>query len=623
MDVIPEKRSYAPGEKARLQVRLPFREATALVSVEADGVIDTFVQPLSRYKPYIDLPVKAEWGPNVFVSVLAVRGRVQPVKWTSFFDWGWREPMAWFKEWWNPTLPTAMVDLAKPAYKVGLAALDVGIDGFRLKVDVAPEKADYRPRDTAKVRVKVTQPDGKPVPAGTEVALAAVDQALLELRPNESWKLLEAMLPRRGYEVQTATAQSQVIGKRHFGKKAVPPGGGGGRAPARELFDTLLLWNPRVVLDGSGSATVTVPINDSLSEFKVVAVAAAGTSLFGTGSGSFRTRQDLQMISGLPPLVREKDRFAALLTLRNGTAKPMTVHPQRQGGRQDPGSQGRQARSRGRRRSRLERRSPRQRHRPRLGVRSRRQRQRRQGPPEDHPTGRACRAGDGAAGQLRPHRRQARIAGGPGRQRPARPRRHRSRPLPAHFHAAARVEALLRGIPLRLPGAENLRRHRPQRREALAAGGRSSAHLPGRQRAGPLFSRRPARQPQPHRLPAGRQPGRRLCNPAGHRRAHGERPAGLRRGSHQTRALGAHQRPDGKETQRPGSPHAPRPQAPGRHHQPRPGAAHAPAHGRPHRLGSGRQAPHRTARPRPASGRRRAGNPQSPELPGRAPGLHH
>lgn len=80
MDVIPEKRSYAPGEKARLQVRLPFREATALVSVEADGVIDTFVQPLSRYKPYIDLPVKAEWGPNVFVSVLAVRGRVQPVK---------------------------------------------------------------------------------------------------------------------------------------------------------------------------------------------------------------------------------------------------------------------------------------------------------------------------------------------------------------------------------------------------------------------------------------------------------------------------------------------------------------------------------------------------------------
>ena len=41
----------------------------------------------------------------------------------------------------------------------------------------------------------MTQADGKPAPAGTEVAFAAVDQALLELRPNESWDLLDAMLP--------------------------------------------------------------------------------------------------------------------------------------------------------------------------------------------------------------------------------------------------------------------------------------------------------------------------------------------------------------------------------------------------------------------------------------------
>ena len=325
IDVIPEKRSYAPGETARLQIRTPFREATALVAVEAGGIVDTSVVPLSRFKPVIELPVKGEWGPNAFISVLAVRGRIEPLKWYSFFSWGWREPLAWFREWWNPAQPAAMVDLAKPAYKFGLAAIDVGIDAFKLKVEVSPEKADYRPRESAQVRVKVTQPDGKPVPAGTEVAFAAVDQALLELRPNESWKLLDAMLPKRAYQVETATAQSQVIGKRHYGKKAVPPGGGGGRAPARELFDTLLLWNPRVALDANGSAVINVPLNDSLTEFKLVAVADAGVGFFGTGSGSLRTKQDLQLISGLPPLVREKDRYSALLTVRNGTAKPMTV----------------------------------------------------------------------------------------------------------------------------------------------------------------------------------------------------------------------------------------------------------------------------------------------------------
>lgn len=325
IDVIPEKKSYAPGETARFQVRTPFREATALISVEAGGIIDTFVQPLSRFKPTVEIPVKAEWGPNVFVSVLAVRGRVEPLKWYSFFQWGWREPVSWFKEWWNPEQPTAMVDLAKPAYRLGLAEIAVGTDGFKLKVDISTDKTDYRPREEATVKIRVTTPDGKPAPAGTEVAFAAVDQALLELRPNDSWKLLDAMLQKRGYEVETATAQSMVIGKRHFGKKALPPGGGGGRGPARELFDTLLKWQPRVVLDASGSATLKVTMNDSLSEFKLVGVATSGVGLFGTGSSSVKTRQDLQIISGLPPLVREGDSFKAMLTLRNGTARQMVV----------------------------------------------------------------------------------------------------------------------------------------------------------------------------------------------------------------------------------------------------------------------------------------------------------
>lgn len=326
IDVIPEKRVYKPGETARFQVRTPFREATALIAIEAGGIIETAVRPLSRFDPVVELTVKPDWGPNVFVSVLAVRGRVEPLKWQSFFAWGWREPKAWLHEWWNPEQPTTMVDLAKPAYRLGLAEIGVGTDGFRLQPEVIPDKSSYRPREEAVVRIKVTQPDGKPAPAGSEVAFAAVDQALLELRPNNSWNLLDALLQKRGYEVDTATAQSQVIGKRHFGKKAVPPGGGGGRGPAREVFDTLLAWYPRVKLDATGSATIRVPFNDSLTEFKLVAVATSGPSLFGTGSAAVRTRQDLQMISGLPPLVREKDSLQALVTLRNGTNRAMAVN---------------------------------------------------------------------------------------------------------------------------------------------------------------------------------------------------------------------------------------------------------------------------------------------------------
>ena len=67
-----------------------------------------------------------------------------------------------------------------------------------------------------------------------------MDEALLELAPNPSWELLDAMMGERGLEVWTSTAQMQVVGKRHYGRKAVPHGGGGGRERARESFDTLL-----------------------------------------------------------------------------------------------------------------------------------------------------------------------------------------------------------------------------------------------------------------------------------------------------------------------------------------------------------------------------------------------
>ncbi len=331
MDVIPEQRNYEPGQTARFQVRSPFRHATALVAIERNGIIETRTVELNGKDPTISLEVKAEWGPNVFVSVLAVRGRVHDVPWYSFFTWGWRSPTEWWKAFNDDgrdyQAPTAMVDLSKPAFKYGIAEIEVGTASHQLKVTVQPDKARYPIRATSQVRVKVSLPNGQPVPAGTEVALAAVDEALLELSPNDSWDLLGAMVRHRGYGVDTATAQMQIIGKRHFGKKAAPPGGGGGQFPTRELFDTLLLWNPRVVLDAKGEALVQVPLNDSLTSFRIVVIADAvqggNAGLFGTGRASIAATQDLQIVSGVPPLVREGDRYRAMFTLRNTTAQSM------------------------------------------------------------------------------------------------------------------------------------------------------------------------------------------------------------------------------------------------------------------------------------------------------------
>jgi uncharacterized protein YfaS (alpha-2-macroglobulin family) len=328
IDLLPEKKSYQPGETAKFQVRMPFRFATALVAVEREGIIETEVVKLNGQDPTIQLKIKDGWGPNVYVSVLALRGRLREVPWYSFFTWGFKAPREWWTSFWYEgreyVAPTALVDLSKPAFRLGVAEIRVGTKAHQLDVSVKADKESYAVRSQAKVTIQVKLPNGQPA-ANAEVALAAVDQALLELMPNTSWNLLDAMLQRRSWGVETSTAQMEIIGRRHYGRKAVPAGGGGGRSGARELLETLLLWNPAVKLDAHGQAVVMVPLNDALTTFRIVAVADASTGLFGTGSTSIRATQDLQIISGLPPLVREDDQFRAQLTLRNTTKQAMTV----------------------------------------------------------------------------------------------------------------------------------------------------------------------------------------------------------------------------------------------------------------------------------------------------------
>ena len=333
IDVLPEKRNYKPGEMARFEVRMPFREATALVTVEREGVLYSNVVSISAKSPFVEIPVAQGYGPNTYVSVMVVRGRIDPES-TGRFSW-LRRLINRIGVFFGlvkklppeiDTHPTALVDLTKPAFKLGIARIRVGWDAYELKVKVEPEKPVYKIRDRAVVKIHVTDAAGKPA-ANAEIALAAVDEGLLSLAAPTSWNLLEAMMERRPEEVTTSTAQSQVIGKRHFGKKSAAPGGGGGGegANARELFDTLLLWKPVVQLDANGDARVEVPLNDSLTAFRIAAIAHAGDMQFGSATATIRTTQEVMLFAGLPPFVREGDQFAAMVTVRNGGARPLTL----------------------------------------------------------------------------------------------------------------------------------------------------------------------------------------------------------------------------------------------------------------------------------------------------------
>lgn len=328
IDIIAARKSWQPGEVAEFQVRMPFRRATALVAIEREGVLETLVVKLQASDPVIRIPVKPEWGPNAYLSVLAVRGRVYDVPWRSFLDWGYEDPGLWWamhEEGRGGTpQPTTLVDLARPTYRFGLTPFQVDDQADVLDVNVATENTVYAPGQTVPVAVQVNLPDGTPA-AGATIAFAAVDQALLELSGNTTWAVLQAMRQPHDYGVETATAQSQVVGRRHFGRKALPAGGGGGKSPTRELLDTLLAWYPDIQLDEQGRATIPLKLNDAITEFTLVAMADYGANRFGTGQNRLRSVRDLQIISGLPALVRDGDTWQAQVTVRNASARAMQV----------------------------------------------------------------------------------------------------------------------------------------------------------------------------------------------------------------------------------------------------------------------------------------------------------
>lgn len=304
IDLIPEKSQYEPGENAKLVLRSPYQNSTVLVTIEREGILDSFVTEVRRDQPVIEVPLKGNYAPNVFISAIAIRGRVGEPK------------------------PTAILDLAKPGLKMGMIELKVGWKAHELKVTVKSDRTKYHTKDKVQVAIQVRTPSGGIPPAGSEVVVAAVDEALLRLKENTSWKILRAMMGNRSLAVSTSSGQNQVIGRRHFGSKAKNPGGDGGEIGAhdvRDLFEPVVFWDPKVKLDASGEAKVTVPLNDSITSFRIVAVATSGKDLFGDGSTTVQSTKDLIIYSGFAPLVRDGDQIKNAFTIRNTTDKPMKV----------------------------------------------------------------------------------------------------------------------------------------------------------------------------------------------------------------------------------------------------------------------------------------------------------
>ena len=111
IDLVPEKKTLAPGDTARILVKSPWETATILLTKEREGIRSRKVIPLASTQAMLEVPITEDDVPNVFVSVVLIKGRTEAFSTKDLTDPG------------------------KPSFRVGYAELKVEQAVKRLAVD--------------------------------------------------------------------------------------------------------------------------------------------------------------------------------------------------------------------------------------------------------------------------------------------------------------------------------------------------------------------------------------------------------------------------------------------------------------------------------------------------------
>lgn len=302
VELVPDKKSYKPGDTAHILVKSPYESCQALVTVERELVMRRFVVELRGSTPTIEVPIKSEDLPNAFVSVVLVSGRIK-----------------------DKGVDDTGEDLGKPSYRLGYLNLPVDTGEKHLQVSVKTDREEYQPRQKVTIDLEVKDSQGRPVQA--EVDVAVVDRGVLNLIDYQTPDFFAPFYGPRALRVRTAELRRDVIGMRSYGTKGDPTGGGGGESAGetREDFRATPYWEPSVVTDAQGKARLTFTLPDSLTSFRVMATAVTKSSDFGAGESEFQVNKPLQMLPSLPRFVRVEDTFKAGVLVSNNTKQPGTV----------------------------------------------------------------------------------------------------------------------------------------------------------------------------------------------------------------------------------------------------------------------------------------------------------
>ena len=306
IDLIADSDRYEAGDTAEILITSPFQSETqALVTVERGDVLFSEVITMTSNSYIYNLPITEDYAPNVFVTVLIVKGVDET------------NPVAAFR--------AGMVQLAvNNEQKEIILSIEAYQDG---------EPADVaQPGEVLTYRVTATDYEGNPVEA--EIGVALTDLASLSIAEPNSGEILPYFYGQQGLGVKTATPLTINTDQITQTTLDTIKGGGGGFGEGgifdiREEFIDTPYWNATVVTDENGEATFNVTLPDNLTTWRLDARAVTsgedGLTLVGGETYDLISTKPLLIRPVTPRFFVIRDEVTLAAIVNNNTGEDQTV----------------------------------------------------------------------------------------------------------------------------------------------------------------------------------------------------------------------------------------------------------------------------------------------------------
>ncbi len=288
---------YQIGKSADILVEAPF-SGTALVTIERERVLRSFTTRLEGNAPSIHVPLLPGDEPNVFVSVALMRGADEcPHK------------------------------IKEPEYRLGICELQIVNPQSKLAVTVTPTHTNCLPAETVEVTVNIADALGAPVPDAS-VVLYAVDEGILSLSDPGLPNPHDFFYASRPLGVRSSVSLPNLLTEDPeelvFENKGFLIGGGGDEH-LRKKFLPCAFWQADLTTDSQGQTVVHFPAPDSLTRYRLCAVAHKGSFRFGSGQSAFHVTKPLVIEPALPAFVNISDHLVARGVIQNQTTNASDV----------------------------------------------------------------------------------------------------------------------------------------------------------------------------------------------------------------------------------------------------------------------------------------------------------